>query len=135
MAIVVSLALARIHPFGDAGLYSEERPSKPILEHFSVPPEARAILNAKCADCHSTQTKLPAYGRFAPMSWLMERDINLGRQAMNLDLWDNYSGDQRQTLVAKIVQETREHEMPLLQYRMIHWKTHITDADLVTLAS
>jgi cytochrome c len=38
-------------------------------------------------------------------------------------------------LAAKIVQETREHKMPLLQYRLVHWNSRITDADLQTLAA
>ena len=79
----------------------------PILNHSQVPPEVRAILVAKCADCHSTQARAPLYGRFAPASWLMERDIVEARKAMNLSLWDTYSADQQQTLAAKIVQETK----------------------------
>jgi cytochrome c len=80
------------------------------------------------------QTKSPFYGRLAPVSWLMERDINRGRQAMNLALWDSYSADQQQTFAAKIVQETREHEMPLLQYRIIHWNSRVTGTEIRTLA-
>ncbi len=53
---------------------------------------------------------------------------------MNLSLWNSYSADLQQTLAAKMVQETKSHEMPLPQYRMIHWKTRITEADTVALA-
>jgi cytochrome c len=98
----------------------------------AVPPAARAILTAKCADCHSMQTRSPFYGRLAPMSWLMERDILEGRKRMDLSRWDSYSEEQQETLKAKIVQETRSHAMPLLQYRMIHRDTRITDADVRT---
>jgi cytochrome c len=54
---------------------------------------------------------------------------------MNLELWDSYSADQQQTFAAKIVRETKEHGMPLPQYRMIHWNSRITDADVQTLAN
>jgi cytochrome c len=64
----------------------------------------------------------------------MERDILEGRKHMNLSQWDNYSADQQQTFAAKIVQETKSHDMPLLQYRMIHWNTRITSADERVLA-
>jgi mono/diheme cytochrome c family protein len=60
----------------------------------------------------------------------MERDILEGREHMNLSQWDTYSADQQQTLAAKIVQETKLHNMPLLQYRMIHWDARITNADV-----
>src|SRR5882757_4754359 len=129
-AAAVSLLLARVHPFGDAGLSAAKATQVPILEHSSAPLEVRATLVAKCADCHSMQTRPPFYGRFAPISWLMERDIVEGRKKMNLSLWDSYSADQQQILEAKIVQETKAHEMPPLQYRMIHWNARITDADI-----
>jgi cytochrome c len=128
--LAASLLLARVHPFGDAGLYAPKAPQAPLMENTSVPPEARAILIAKCADCHSVQTRPPFYGRLAPISWLMERDILQGRKHMNLSQWDTYSADQQQTYIAKIVQETKSHEMPLLQYRMIHWNARITGADV-----
>ena len=81
-ALIVSLALARIHPFGDARLYeqSSERPRAgvPAMEHSATPDDVRAILTDKVrglpfgADAHSGVW--PA----APISWLMERDIVQG---------------------------------------------------------
>ncbi len=130
LAVAASLLLAHVHVFGDAGLFGAQAAQAPIPEHASIPPDARAILIAKCADCHSTQTRAPIYSHFAPISWLMERDIVEGRKHMNLSEWGSYSPDQQQTFAAKIVQETKSHDMPLLQYRMIHRDTRITDADV-----
>jgi cytochrome c len=130
LALTTSLLLARVHPFGNAGLYTAKPTPQQLLEHTSIPPAPRAILTAKCIDCHSTQTTTPIYGRFAPISWLMERDILAGRAAMNLSQWDTYSTDQQQTFAAKIVQKTKAHDMPLLQYRIIHWNARITDSDV-----
>jgi cytochrome c len=130
IAIAASLALACIHPFGNAGLYAEKYAGTPILKSAKVPSEVRAILVEKCADCHSDHTQAPFYGRFAPASWLMERDIVKARRAMNLSLWDTYSADRQQTLAAKMVQESKSLEMPPVQYRFIHWNARIADADL-----
>jgi len=139
MVLSSSALLARVHPFGDAGLVAAASTQPPnqtlLLEHSSAPPEARTLLTEKCADCHSMQTKSHFYGRFAPVSWLMERDIVEGRKAMNLSQWDRYSADQQQTLTAKMVQESKAHEMPLLQYRMIHWDARITEDDVKTLSA
>jgi cytochrome c len=141
-AVATSLLLARVHPFGDAGLdaglvasldagkTAQAAIQTAIMEHSSVPTEVRAALAAKCADCHSMQVRAPLYGRFAPISWLMERDIVEGRKKMNLSQWNSYSTDQQQTLEAKIVQQTKAHAMPPLPYRMIHWNARITDADV-----
>ncbi len=127
IAFAASLALASIHPFGDAGLYAAKTANTPILIHAEVPNEVRAILMEKCADCHSNETRAPFYGHFAPVSWLMERDIVEARRAMNLSQWGAYSADKQQTLAAKIAQETRSHEMAPVQYRMIHWNARIAD--------
>jgi len=132
-ALVVSAMLARVHPFGDAGLDARTSGQPQIMERAAVPQEVRDLLTAKCADCHSMQTRMPIYdrfaSRFAPVSWLMERDIVEGRKKMNLSLWANYSAEQQQTLAAKMVEEAKAHEMPLLQYRVIHWSARLSDAD------
>jgi cytochrome c len=130
MTLITSLLLGRTHPFGNAALYSPKALQAPIMQHSTVPPEVRATLVAKCADCHSMQSRTPLYGRFAPVSWLLERDILNGRKVVNLSRWDSYSADQQEMIKAKIVQETKSREMPLPQYRMIHWDARVTDADV-----
>jgi len=133
VALASSLLLARVHPFGDAGLYAATPEPAHIMQHANVPPGVRDLLIAKCADCHSTQTRAPFYGRLAPISWLMERDILEGRKHMNLSHWDQLTPDEREALMAAIVQQTRTRSMPLPQYRLIHWNARITDADVKVL--
>jgi len=142
IAFMASLALARIHPFGNAGLYAAQSADTPILNDAqpqsdvrAILPGVRAILIDKCADCHSNQTRAPFYGRFAPVSWLMERDIVAAREAMNHSHWDRYSPEQQQTFAAKMAQETKVHEMPLPQYRLIHWNARVSDTEIQTLAN
>jgi cytochrome c len=127
---MASLALARVHPFGDAGMYGAGTNERALINGIQMPSEVRAILEEKCADCHSNQTRAPFYGHLAPASWLMERDIVEARRAMNLSLWQSYSTDQQQTYAAKIAQEIKSHDMPPIQYRAIHWDAATTDADL-----
>jgi cytochrome c len=130
LAVTASLLLAHVHLFGDADLFEAKAVQASIPEHASIPPDVRAILINKCADCHSSHTHSPVYGHFAPISWLMERDILEGRKHMNLSEWNAYTEDQQQTLAAKIAREAKTRDMPLLQYRMIHWNTRITSADV-----
>jgi cytochrome c len=131
VGLMMSLLLGMAHPFGDAAGAASETP---IAENAAVPANVRAVLAAKCADCHSMETRPQIYAHLAPASWLMERDIVKAREAMNLDAWGSYSADQRQIFAAKMVQETRSREMPLVQYRMIHRNTRITDADVRVFA-
>ena len=133
VALAASLLLARVHPFGDAGLFARNSADAAVLKDTQVPAEVRAMLVEKCADCHSAETHTPFYGHFAPVSWLLERDVVEARKAMNFSLWESYSADQKQTLMAKMVEETKAHEMPPVQYRMIHWNARMGDADLRVL--
>jgi cytochrome c len=105
------------------------------MQRSNVPPQVRATLEAKCADCHSMQTRAPLYGRFAPFSWLMERDIVNARAAMNLSEWEQYSAEDQEAYKVKILLETKAGKMPLPQYRFIHWSSVITTNDMETLAA
>jgi cytochrome c len=131
---LASLLFGQTHPFGNARLYESRYAPAEIMEHAPVPPEVRAILTEKCADCHSAETRAPLYGRFAPASWLMERDIVRARAAMNLSLWEKYSGDQQEVLKAEIASQVKAHKMPPLQYRVIHRNANLTDTDVAALA-
>ena len=138
LMVLSSLLFARAHPFGDAGLYvpKNARNARPMLmEHAAVPARVREMLSAKCADCHSAETRAPLYGRFAPISWLMERDIVAARHAMDLSLWERYSAEKQETLKAEMVTEVKAHAMPPVQYRIIHRNATITDADVAALTA
>jgi cytochrome c len=63
----------------------------------------------------------------------MESDIVRGRKAMNLSMWSAYSQDERIDRAQEIVQMARAGKMPLPQYRLVHWKSHIDAADLAAL--
>jgi len=131
-ALATSLLLARTHPFGDAGLYTDAHGTS-IMQRTDIPLNVRETLATKCADCHSTQTRVPFYGRLAPFSWLMESDIVQARDAMNLSQWNDYSFEERDAFKVKIFLEAKSHRMPLPQYRIIHWNAHITEADINSL--
>jgi cytochrome c len=135
LALAASVLLARVHPFGDAGLYSSPRDTVDLLSNSTVPPQVRRLLAAKCADCHSAHSRTPFYGHFAPVSWLLERDIVEARRHMNISEWDTYTPDQQQTLIAKIVQQAKSRTMPPAQYTLIHRDARVTAADIQTLTA
>ncbi|MGD0095489.1 MAG: heme-binding domain-containing protein [Terracidiphilus sp.] len=134
-ALVVSLLLAQVHPFGNAGPYAANSAETQIANRSSIPPQVQAILAAKCAACHSMQTPIPPYGRLAPASWLIERDIIHGREAMNFDQWDIYTPVLRRTIAAKIERDAKAREMPPLQYRVVHRNARLTEAETETLTA
>ena len=131
---VTSLALARVHPFGDPEQDVQES-REGLLQASSMPDAARRTLIYKCADCHSNATRWPAYARAAPASWLIERDVAEGRRHMNLSRWHELSPDQQQALEQEIAQEAKEGAMPPVQYRLLHWTARLSPADRAALSA
>ena len=127
-------AFALVHPFGNPRTAPAE-PRAALLSDASIPERTKAILRAKCADCHSLATHWPIYARVAPMSWLVERDVLQGRQHMNLSEWHNLTQDQQQSLLQQIVHEARRNAMPPIEYRLAHRRAALTPYDQAALAA
>jgi len=130
-----SILLGLIHPFGNPVLGTPGDSGKPgSWGQATIPSGVHAVLLAKCADCHSLETRTPIYAHLAPASWLIERDIVRARSAMNLSHWDDDSEDQQQILMARIAEVASKREMPPLQYVVLHWNARLTNADLQEIA-
>jgi cytochrome c len=131
--IVGSVAgLGLVHPFGDPRV----EPAKglgALLVGAKMPAEAKGVLVAKCADCHSSETRWPVYARVAPGSWLIERDIVEARKAMDLSRWEEMPLERQQVLMAKIAHEAKSGEMPPVQYRLLHWGAALSSDDVKAL--
>jgi cytochrome c len=125
--LVLGVALSFAHPFGNARVVDQSKTA--ILTGAEVPPDVRQIVVNKCADCHSNATRWPVYSRFAPASWLVERDIMEAREHMNFSLWQEYDKDTRIDLLARSAAEVRKGDMPLKQYTLMHPAARFTDAE------
>lgn len=61
----------------------------------------RALATRACFDCHSNQTRWPWYSSVAPVSWLIQRDVDAGRKKVNFSEWDRpqeEAGDSAETV-------------------------------------
>src|ERR1700675_3916792 len=134
--VVLSLVLGLVHPFGNPRAMTTvatDAPSTLLLEHALMPVEVRSVLRQKCGDCHSAQTRWPWYGRFAPVSWLMESDITEAQEQMNLSKWESLPDEEILTMRAEIAGMARAHMIPPLQYRLAHSDVGVTDDDMKLL--
>lgn len=134
LTAVALVGLGYVHPFGNPRV---ERPQGlgTLLPDANMPPGAKAVLLAKCADCHSNETRWPIYSRIAPGSWLMERDIVEARRHMDLSQWMNTPPETQQVWGARIVQEAKGRDMPPLQYIALHWGARLSTADVQALSA
>jgi Haem-binding domain len=84
--------------------------------------QARAVAVAACYDCHSNETEWPIYSYVAPMSWLVRRDVDRGRDELNFSTWDDDDND------ADDAAETVEDgSMPPRQYELLHPDARLSD--------
>jgi hypothetical protein len=78
-------------------------------------PATRALAVRACFDCHSNETRWPWYSHVAPVSWPMQRDVDVGRRAVNFSEWDRpyeEAGESAETVL--------EGEMPPAMYLWLH---------------
>ena len=84
----------------------------------------KELFTNACADCHSHETKYPWYSNVAPISWLLARDVEEGREHFNVSAW----GIQKKNEGKDAAKEVREGEMPLWFYLPTHPEAQLSDA-------
>jgi len=94
----------------------------PVERDLVAPPDVKAALRGACYDCHSNQTAWPWYSAVAPASWIIHRDVDVGRKRLNFSSSGDYADDPG-TLARKldeIAQSIAAGDMAPWYYRMLH---------------
>jgi hypothetical protein len=99
----------------------------PSLE-IKAPAEIMAVFKRSCYDCHSNSVILPWYSHIAPLSWTMDRHIDLGRKWLNFSTWENYTEKQKDEKMAGIYR-TVYIAMPLRSYVFAHPEADLTQSE------
>jgi hypothetical protein len=92
-------------------------------------PQTRQLAARACFDCHSNETVWPWYTNIAPASWLVQYDVDEGREKFNFSDWLGYPLKEADEF-AEVIQEG---EMPPAQYLLIHSEARLTDAEKAQL--
>jgi hypothetical protein len=119
-----------IHPFG---AIKAQRSDKPLLLDSTFDPQVVKTLEKSCQNCHSEKTKWPWYSYVAPMSWMIENDVQRGRSHMNLSHWNGYNPEEQQEILSKMSVLVRNREMPLPRYLLLHPEAKLSDAEAAYL--
>ena len=106
-----------------------DRANPPVGGEVAAPGEVRAILRRACYDCHSNETVWPWYGRVAPVSWLLERDIREGRKEVDFSVFGQYAEKRRQRKWVEIPEQVETGKMPPWFYTAIHPDARLSEAD------
>lgn len=119
VVFLIGLVAIQLVPFG------RDHTNPPVsAEPAWDSPQTRATFMRACADCHSNETKWPWYTNVAPVSWLVSRDVNEGREKFNISAWglqDN-EGDEA-------AENVQEGDMPLWFYVPLHPEANLSAAE------
>jgi len=110
-----------------------DRSNPPATGTIEAPDAVLSILRESCFDCHSNETRWPWYGRVAPASWLVARDVRLGREEMNFSAWKDLEPRYREKGVDEILEVVADKSMPQRRYLWLHSGAKIDEAKLAVI--
>ena len=82
-------------------------------------PQTEKLARSACFDCHSNETRAMWYSNIAPVSWLVNKDINEGRQKMNFSTGRHLEGDE-------MIEQIQRGKMPPAIYLPMHPEANLT---------
>lgn len=119
LGVVVFLALQLV-PYG----WWHENP--PVVADAPWPDAGAAELaRDACYDCHSNETDWPLYSYVAPMSWLVRRDVEQGRDELNFSDWEDDEGEADDAVEALL-----DGSMPPRTYELAHPDARLSDDEV-----
>jgi Haem-binding domain len=89
--------------------------------------QQRELFRTACQDCHSYNTDWLWYSNVAPVSWLIQSDVDGGREHFNLSTWDR-----PQPELSDVVDQIENGEMPPLKYWIspYHRNARLSDTEM-----
>lgn len=82
LCCVAAFAVLQLIPYG------RTHQNPPVLQEPQWDSQrTRELAVRACYDCHSNETVWPWYSNIAPVSWIVERDVDEGRAALNFSEW------------------------------------------------
>lgn len=96
-------------------------------------PIANLIRNS-CYDCHSNETKYPAYSYIQPAGWIMKSHIDEARVELNFSTFATYDPKRQSHKLEEAAEYVEQKEMPLESYSLGHSDAKLSDQQRRQLA-
>ena len=97
-----------------------------IFEIVEIPSEVGTLLKNACYDCHSQSVKYPWYSYVAPVSWLVARDVKMGREHIDFGKWGELTKRKQIKALGEIAEEIEDGNMPMQIYITMHSEANLT---------
>jgi mono/diheme cytochrome c family protein len=121
--ILITYVLIQFVPYG------HDHTNPPVLaEPQWDSPRTRELFMQVCGDCHSNETVWPWYSNIAPVSWLVQHDVEEGRAYLNVSEWGSrrYEADESAGAF-------KSGNMPPAIYFPMHPEARLSDTDVSAL--
>lgn len=129
--LAVSLVLIQFIPVDKTNLPVDENINFISVE--KTPEKIATLIKNACYDCHSHETKYPAYASWAPVSWSIKNHIIEGREHMNFSVWNTYNADLKKSMLKKSSENIESRAMPLPGYIVYHDEANLSAAERAIL--
>jgi hypothetical protein len=93
-----------------------------------INPQVGKILDRSCQDCHSNRTAWPWYSHVAPVSWVISKHVNEGREILDFSEWVNQPPSASERML--ICDAVSNGRMPLPGYTVIHRNARLSKRDV-----
>jgi mono/diheme cytochrome c family protein len=118
-SLVAVLLVIQLIPYG------RDHTNPPITEAVVWDsPRTEELVQQSCNDCHSNETVWPWYSNIAPISWLVQHDVDEGRHKLNFSEWDRPGQE-----IDESAETIREGEMPVWYYTITHRDASLSEAE------
>lgn len=122
LVVIAGLVAIQLVPYG------RDHSNPPVTREAPWSSEAaRSIAVTSCYDCHSNETTWRWYSNVAPMSWLVQQDVEEGRDQLNFSEWD------RPQERDELTEAVEDGSMPPTKYTLLHPDAKLTAAEKATL--
>lgn len=105
-----------------------------IFETTEIPDKVGALLKNACYNCHSQSVQYPWYSYVAPVSWLVAKDVNNGRENLDFGKWGELTKRKQIKVLDEIAEEVEEGNMPLPIYTIMHSNANLSDEERELIA-
>ena len=116
LGLIVVLLLIQLVPYG------RDHTNPPVDRQIDWDtPRTEQLMTDACMDCHSNLTHWPWYSNIAPISWLVQKDVDDGRDEMNLSTGEADVGE--------MIESIQDGSMPPWQYKPTHPDARLSDQE------
>ena len=113
--VVVGFLAIQLVPYG------KDHTNPPVVaEPKWDSPKTRELAKRACFDCHSNEVVYPWYSNVAPVSWLVQFDVERGRKELN------FSNMRNQRKLSEAAEQIQSGKMPENKYVIMRPEAKLT---------